>query len=142
MAGTRKKILLISYHFPPSNAVGGMRIAHFAKNLPCCGLTPLILTLKNSDLSASGHDWMNGAGEIKITRIGKLPTLLQGYLKLKERPLRLFKKNEGAPKEPDLTKQSTERRPVSETFFKKLKRYFISLFLALPDVERNWVIPA
>ena len=142
MAAVEKKILLISYHFPPSNAVGGMRIAHFAENLPTCGWTPLVLTVKDSGLSAVEHESANGWGGIKTIKAGKLPTFIEGYLKLKKMVLRLFKKKEDSRKETHPVKSSAVYPSASEKFFEKLKRYFISLFLTLPDAERNWVIPA
>ena len=42
-----RKILLISYHFPPSTAVGGQRITSFATNLPKLGWQISVLTLKS-----------------------------------------------------------------------------------------------
>jgi glycosyltransferase involved in cell wall biosynthesis len=39
-----KKVLIISYHFPPSTAVGGLRIQGLAKYLPEFGWEPIILT--------------------------------------------------------------------------------------------------
>src|SRR6266849_4551814 len=41
-----RKILIVSYHFPPDAAVGGMRPAKFAKYLPQFGWEPIILTVK------------------------------------------------------------------------------------------------
>jgi glycosyltransferase involved in cell wall biosynthesis len=39
-----KKVLIISYHFPPSTAVGGLRMQWLAKYLPEFGWEPIILT--------------------------------------------------------------------------------------------------
>lgn len=51
---TNKKILLISYHFPPSLAVGGFRIAGFAEKLPLYGWDPYVLTIKEKVPPGSG----------------------------------------------------------------------------------------
>ena len=48
--GTRKRVLLISYHFPPDTAVGALRCAAFAKYLPSLGWQPYVLTVR-----AGGH---------------------------------------------------------------------------------------
>ncbi len=42
-----KKVLLITYHFPPGSAVGGVRTAKFAKYLPQFGWKPIVLTVRN-----------------------------------------------------------------------------------------------
>ena len=43
----RHRILLIAYHFPPSAAVGGTRMANFAKWLPSSGWEPYVLTIRD-----------------------------------------------------------------------------------------------
>lgn len=39
-----KKVLIISYYFPPENRIGALRSAEFAKHLPSFGWDPVILT--------------------------------------------------------------------------------------------------
>lgn len=39
-----KKVLIVAYHFPPSNAVGALRPAKFAEYLPEFGWEPTVLT--------------------------------------------------------------------------------------------------
>jgi len=41
-----KRLLLVSYYFPPSNTMGAVRIGKFAKFLPRWGWEPYILTVK------------------------------------------------------------------------------------------------
>jgi hypothetical protein len=38
-----KKILLITYHFPPSAASGAFRLLGFARHLPTCGWQPIVV---------------------------------------------------------------------------------------------------
>lgn len=51
-----KKVLIISYHFPPSTAVGSLRIQGLAKFLPDFGWEPTILTAKLSNVSEAHTD--------------------------------------------------------------------------------------
>ena len=40
-----KKVLIITYHFPPDAEVGGLRVQKFAKYLPLYGWEPFILSV-------------------------------------------------------------------------------------------------
>lgn len=70
-----------------------------------------------------------------------MPTLSSAYLVFK----RLFLFNRGhavkntTSRHEQIDNTDTEKK---ETLPGKLKRYFFSLFLTLPDAERNWIIPA
>ena len=44
-----KKILIISYYYPPLNDVGGLRALAFSKYLPEFGWQPYVLSVKNPD---------------------------------------------------------------------------------------------
>lgn len=44
-----KRVLLITYHYPPSTAVGGLRPAGLCKYLPEFGWEPTVLTVKHPD---------------------------------------------------------------------------------------------
>ena len=143
MSKDRKNILLISYHYPPSNAVGGLRIVNFVKKLPLFGLNPYVLTIKDQYIENVDADRKKDVRPVKIYKTRKLPTLLDSYLKLKMLYGGILKKR---PVMMDDLKASYSSSPIDntgpESVFQKLKRYFVSLFLVLPDTERDWVIPA
>ncbi len=44
-----KKVLMISYYWPPSGGPGVQRVLKFCKYLPEFGWDPIILTVKNGD---------------------------------------------------------------------------------------------
>ena len=46
-----RKILLISYVYPPVNNAGAHRIAGFTRHLPGCGYQPVVLTVRNTHYS-------------------------------------------------------------------------------------------
>ncbi len=138
----KKKILLISYHFPPSTAVGGLRIANFAKYLPLFGWNTSVLTIKDRYLDNMDTKRINDDGDVRVIKTGKLPKFIQAYLMLKTMYHSLKKRR-------FITLNELERSHVqpngylsgSENIPRKIKRYLVS-FLTLPDGERNWILPA
>lgn len=47
-----KKVLIISYYFPPSGGPGVQRVLKFVKYLPAIGWQPIVLTVKDGDFPA------------------------------------------------------------------------------------------
>jgi hypothetical protein len=67
-----KTVLLITYHFPPRNSIGGLRMQGLAKFLPEFGWTPIVLTPK-----LPGHaDAMIRVVETPYYDIADLPSRL------------------------------------------------------------------
>ncbi len=128
-----KKILLITYHFPPSLAVGGLRMAGFVKYLPIYGWKPYVLTLDEKYIENKDSSYLSELEHIEITRARIFPSLRDSYLFIKKG----FQKK---TTQQNLIK--TGDNSSSEGLTRKLKRYFISLFITLPDTERNWILPA
>lgn len=138
-----KKILLITYHFPPSFAVGGFRMAGFVKYLPMYGWKPYVLTLNEKYIENKDSSHILEFEHIKIIRARPFPSLRDSYLFIKKGLHKITSRGKKKKKETtrnNLTK--TEDNLSSEGLTRKLKRYFISLFITLPDTERNWIIPA
>jgi glycosyltransferase involved in cell wall biosynthesis len=137
-----KKILLISYHFPPSTEVGGLRIANFARGLPRFGWNPYVLTVKDRYLRAMDPGKLNHVDPARIFKAGRTPTLSQAYVACKRAVWRLRRKRD-APAGIASWNQTNPLGPRrgTETLSIKLRRYILS-FLVLPDGERNWLWPA
>lgn len=117
--------------------MGGLRIARFAKNLPLFGWQINLLTIKEKYLKEKDTQRLYGLNHVKIIRTVLFPTLAQLYLRLKngsshEKPHNFFLKN-------NLHKSAPRS---DEKLSRKLKRYIISLLIALPDSDRNWILPA
>lgn len=143
MQDSPKRILLITYHFPPSREIGGLRSANFAKNLPSFGWVPIVLTIEDRYLEVADWGRAKDVEMIKVIKAGKLPTLRDAYLFIKKSGHRILKKGHVAQQkagEPDHS--SKDMNSHAETPSQRLKRYIISLFLTLPDTEKGWVIPA
>ena len=137
-----KKILLISYHFPPSAEVGGLRIANFARMLPRFGWDPYVLTVKDRYLQAVDPDKLNCVGQAKIFKAGQTPTLSQAYLACKKAVWPLTRKLAA----PAGIASRNRANPVgpgrgTEALSRRLRRYVLS-FLTLPDGQRSWLFPA
>jgi hypothetical protein len=80
---------------------------------------------------------------IKIARTRLFPSLRNSYLLIKK-GLHIITNRAGVnQKETNLHNiAKTNDKSGTEGLSRKLKRYFISLFITLPDIERNWIIPS
>ena len=137
MTIAKKKILLISYHFPPSPAIGGVRIFNFAKNLPSFGFETSVLTIDDRYLDKLDKSRLEDIKGLNIVKTFKLPKLTRAYIRLK----RLLKKDASGKAGAASPALSSSGRDVQEGLGRRLRRYAKS-FLTLPDGERNWVLPA
>ena len=137
-----RKILLISYHFPPSAEVGGLRIANFARRLPRFEWKPYVLTVKDRYVQAVDPERLIDVDSARIFKAGQTPTLSGAYLACKKIAGHLFEKP-GMPANPDYRNRAVHRKPGggTETPSERLRRYILS-FLSLPDAQRNWILPA
>jgi len=140
-----KKILLISYHFPPSTEVGGLRAANFARQLPQFGWEPVVLTLKDDYLQKQDAEKLKFVGSVKIFKAGRTPTLSPIYVGMKTalRPLvSLFRRSDlPAGTSKNSAGPATAANRGGEALAQKLRRYVLS-FMSLPDEQRNWMWPA
>ena len=88
----QKRILMISYYYPPLTDVGSLRALGFSKYLPLYGWKPCVLSVKNPDKTycSLGNDHPRQGSKvfyslsiINLTRIlGKLNGLLSKTYKL------------------------------------------------------------
>jgi glycosyltransferase involved in cell wall biosynthesis len=82
-------------------------------------------------------------GTCRIIRTRQLPKLIEGYRKIKETYFQIRRK--ASKTHQNLITMNPSQavdRTAPEEFFQKLKRWFISLFLTLPDTEKSWILPA
>lgn len=63
-----KKILIISYFFPPLTGVGTKRVSHFVNNLPDFGFEPIVLTIDPESLNNTHRSYgiVNKEKSLKI----------------------------------------------------------------------------
>lgn len=64
-----KKVLIISYYFPPSGGPGVQRVLKFVKYLPEFGWQPIVLTVEDGDFPARDESLLNEIPEnVKVHR--------------------------------------------------------------------------
>jgi len=129
-----KRVLIISYHFPPDSEVGGLRAQKYAKYLPLYGWTPVVLSVipkyypvldleRSKDIKCS------------VNRTHVLPGIRNTYLALKQ--LLTFRKQDKI--NPDRNQECI--RHLRDRKLRGLKRYAL-YFTWFPDDKTNWIIPA
>lgn len=137
-----RKILLISYHFPPSAEVGGQRIANFAKRLSGLGWDPYVLTVKDRHIESLDRGRASCIPGEKVFKAGEALSVVRIYLALKGAARAFFRDRAPSPKAAsaaDSRPDANGRR--SETVRARLRRYILA-FLSLPDMHRSWLVPA
>ena len=135
----RNRILLIAYHFPPSAAVGGARMANFARWLPSSGWEPYVVTIRDQHVERTDPDRLRGLEGVAIEKVRVLPTVAEAYRALK---VRLTGPAKDAPRpQARFNSRSGADRYRGESLSKRLKRYLLA-FLSIPDFERGWILPA
>jgi hypothetical protein len=132
-----RRILLASYHFPPDAAVGGLRIAKFARLLPEFGWEPIVLTASDDLREASLDDSrLRGLERIPIVKTGELPRIVEAAAGARAALT-------GRRRGNDLPPAANVIAPGGlETVSQKLKRHLISLLALLPDEKKNWSLRA
>lgn len=141
MKSVDRKILIVSYHFPPDAEVGGIRAAKFAKYLPEFGWKPYVLTVKDEYFKVRDYGRLKEVEGVTIMRTSMWPTVLGAALKIRRLILRPFR-SEGSKKgsAPSGHSPSGPGKPgVARR--SNLIRILDSIF-ELPDKWVGWTIPA
>ena len=135
-----KKVLIITYHFPPDAAVGSIRPSKFAKYLPEFGWRPLILTVKDKYYEKKDESkWDDLREKAAVIRTDKLPNLRDIYLRLKMK-LTKIQGNKSKLLEDTLNYEAILPSKDNEKGVKAtIKRMIFSLLVWLPDDKLGWV---
>ena len=83
-----KKVLLITYYWPPAGGAGVQRVLKFAKYLPQFGWQPVILTVENPDCPV-----------VDETLLNDIPSECKVYKTKALEPFELYKKFTGKGKD-------------------------------------------
>ena len=126
------------------NAVGGLRLARFAKHLPKFGWAVSVLTVRDAHREASDAARLKDIEGVEIFKTAKTAGLRDIYLKLKAtlsgalsgKKISVAELKDNYALRPSANESCAKR----EGFGGTLKKVFISLIL-LPDEHRNWVLP-
>ena len=120
-----KKVLIITYYWPPAGGPGVQRVLKFAKYLPEFGWQPIILTVQNGEYPAYDESLFSDIP--KECKVFKTPAI---------EPFSLYKKFTGM--------DSDEAIPVAtlaetKTSWKKKLAHWIRLNLFIPDAKIGWI---
>ena len=142
MGKMQKKIFFISYHYPPSAAIGGMRIYGNSKYLARLGWAIYILTVKNKHIQEFDYERGSDDRRIEVHRVLNLPkisTILLSAIKKIKSIKKLDESEKGNGSE--INNSGKLKIQNDELVIDKIKRILDS-FLLFPDEHRNWIVPA
>jgi len=119
-----KKVLIISYYWPPSGGPGVQRVLKFAKHLPEFGWQPIILTVKNGNFPS-----------IDETLANEIPKECKVYKTDIFEPLNFYKTLTGNKNSniPTFVLSKSSKESIAE----KLSRW-IRANLFIPDAKIGW----
>jgi len=125
MAQQQKKVLIISYYWPPAGGPGVQRVVKFAKYLPQFGWDPVILTVRDGEYPA-----------IDPTLEAEIPERVKVYKTSSLEFFSLFKRLTGRKKEDRIatTILKEEKPRLKDRIFRWIRYNFF-----IPDARVGWV---
>jgi glycosyltransferase involved in cell wall biosynthesis len=140
-ADQMKKVLIISYFFPPLGGAGIQRTLKFVQYLPKFGWMPLVLTQKGGHHYAYDHEQLDLVPKgVRIIRassweVVRLRFAVRRFLKRITAVVGRTKQNGGILNERELS--------MSKAIFPlNLLRRFIEQWMFIPDSKIRWLITA
>jgi glycosyltransferase involved in cell wall biosynthesis len=116
----QKKVLIISYYFPPMGMGGVQRATKFAKYLPTFGWNPFVLTVKDVEYLAKDTSLLEDLSpKVKVIRTGSFDPLRISYI------LKNFFK-----------RRSQKGKSTQE---KRVERSKLLSWLFFPDSKIGWI---
>ncbi len=121
-----KKVLIITYYWPPAGGPGVQRVLKFAKFLPAFGWQPLILTVKDGEFPA-----------IDDSLISEVDPSLDIFRTKSIEPFDLFKKLTGRKKDDTISTYFLAEKK-SKSFSESLLKW-LRINVVLPDAKIGWL---
>jgi glycosyltransferase involved in cell wall biosynthesis len=121
-----KKVLIITYYWPPAGGPAVQRVVKFSKLLPEFGWQPIILTVKNPTSPARDESLLT-----------EIPKNCKIYQTRTLEPFNIYKYFTGKQRNEALAKDTIIKSP-DEKFSEKISRS-IRANLFLPDARVGWV---
>ena len=137
-----KPVLLVSYYYPPSSAVGAVRPNKFADHLPAFGWRPTIVTASAPSRETHGDvrnlqmDSQNGEIRPVVAYAAEWPHPLKAYERYRERAAA----KQGRAQE-HAVKIVVPYMQCYTSAHGGVKRWLLA-FSWLPDRETAWLVPA
>src|SRR5262245_13014671 len=133
-----KRILLITYHFPPDSAVGALRPLKFAKYLPHYGWEPYILTVKPTYYESLDPSRLKEVPDpSRVFRTAMVPHPNTVYRDVKESLYTAIGRKQEFRR--TLLTPLSEAQPDSHRPFARTRRFLGSLLWIPPDDVLGWL---
>ena len=123
-----KKVLIITYSWPPAGGIGVLRCLKFVKYLRDFGWEPIVLTAENPSYQFLDYDNLNEVPD--GIEIHKVPIF---------EPINAFKKITGRKKDiplQNITNNSAQKRSIIDKFGMWVRGNFF-----IPDARSAWIKP-
>jgi len=120
-----KKVLIITYYWPPAGGPGVQRALKFTRFLPRNGWIPIILTVKNGDYPAMDKSLAGPVSDLKVFHTSSIE------------PFRLYKLFTGR-KQDESIPTFVLNQGQSERFSDRLSKW-IRANLFIPDARIGWM---
>jgi hypothetical protein len=121
-----KKVLIISYYFPPSGGPGVQRVLKFVKYLPQFGWEPIVLTVQDGDFPARDE-----------TLLKEIPSDIKVYRTNITEPYKYYRIITGRKKEAALDVDNINKGS-GKKFSEKFAEFIRATFF-IPDGRRGWL---
>lgn len=121
-----KKVLIISYYFPPSGGPGVQRVLKFVRYLPLYKWEPYVLTVKDGDFPARDETLLN-----------EIPKDLKIYRTKILEPYNIYRKFTGLQKNSAIDVENIPHEGKKLSFKQKLVSFIRSNFF-IPDARIGW----
>ncbi len=121
-----KKVLIISYYFPPSGGPGVQRVLKFVKYLPQFGWEPVVLTVEDGDFPARDESLLK-----------EIPKNVTVYRTKIFEPYSLYKKFTGMDSKSPIDVENIPKEGDRRTFKSAVTGFVRSNFF-IPDARRGW----
>jgi hypothetical protein len=121
-----KKVLIISYYFPPSGGPGVQRILKFTKYLPEFGWEPVVLTVEDGDFPARDESLLK-----------EIPENINVYRTKIFEPYGLYRSLTGRKKSAAIDVDNINKKGKQK--FSENTAEFIRATFFIPDARRGWL---
>lgn len=126
-----KRVLIITYYWPPNGGVGGQRWIKMSKYLPKHGWTPVVYTPSNPEMAAVDEGLLNDVGpEVEVI---KRPI---------NEPFSLYKRFTGKAKEERIQTAFLKEEGAASTGWKERFALWVRSNFFIPDARVWWVRPS
>jgi len=126
-----RKVLIITYYFPPAGGAGVQRTLKFVKYLREFGWEPVVLTAKNADYPAMDE-----------TLLQEVPEGVVVYRAPLFEPYRLYRRFTGKPMDQSTDMATLTASPDHEKKWQERLSEFIRAGFFVPDARMAWRGPA